>query len=55
MGRFWEKFEEVAGGSKIKRALLDVAAVADDLAVKRRNTCCTFLYSSMVRNFSCSA
>lgn len=36
-------------------ALLLVAAVADVLPVVRRNTFCFFSYSSIVRNFSCSA
>ena len=37
------------------KALDDMADVAEVLAVKRRNTLCFFLYSSIVRNFSCSA
>lgn len=37
------------------KALLLVAAVADVLPVVRKNTCCFFSYSSIVRNFSCSA
>lgn len=36
-------------------ALLEVADVAELRAVKRRNTFCFFLYSSIVKNFSCSA
>lgn len=37
------------------KALLLVADVAEVRPVVLRNTCCFFLYSSMVRNFSCSA
>ena len=37
------------------KALELVAAVADVLPVVRRNTYCFFLYSSPVKNFSCSA
>lgn len=37
------------------KALLDVADVAEVLAVNLRKTTCFFLYSSIVRNFSCSA
>lgn len=37
------------------RALLLVAEVADCLPVVRRKTYCFFLWSSHVRNFSCSA
>lgn len=38
-----------------QRALELVAEVADCLSVVLRKTCCCFLYSSQVRNFSCSA
>ncbi len=38
-----------------QRALELVAEVADCRSVVLRKTCCCFLYSSQVRNFSCSA
>lgn len=38
-----------------QRALELVAEVADCRSVVLRKTCCCFLYSSPVRNFSCSA
>ena len=41
--------------STSQRALELVAAVADVRPVVRRKTCCFFLYSSPVKNFSCSA
>ena len=37
------------------RALDDMAEAADVLAVRRKKTLCFFLYSSIVKNFSCSA
>ncbi|TNN57405.1 hypothetical protein EYF80_032374 [Liparis tanakae] len=42
-------------GTETRRALELVAEVADCRSVVLRKTCCCFLYSSPVRNFSCSA
>ena len=51
-GRKWPKDYITSTSHK---ALLEMADVAEVLAVNLRKTFCFFLYSSMVKNFSCSA
>lgn len=54
LGKVWKSFNNRPTSTSHK-ALLEVAEVAEVLAVNLRNTFCFFLCSSMVKNFSCSA